>query len=121
MTVGRPKISDLDLALANAIRRRRVLLGYTQQQMADVIGVTYQQAHKYETSINRVSFGRLVHIAAALDMTVAELADAAVSGEPTRKPHDIAWANDAVFLAAMPPAARRALITAAKALMEQSE
>ena len=36
------------------------MLGLTQQQLAEMIGVTYQQAHKYERGINRVSAGRLV-------------------------------------------------------------
>ena len=33
------------------------MLGLTQQQLAELIGVTYQQAHKYERGINRVSAG----------------------------------------------------------------
>jgi len=39
------------------IRERRIMLGLTQQQLAEMIGVTYQQAHKYERGINRVSAG----------------------------------------------------------------
>src|SRR5437879_9688309 len=45
------------------IRERRIMLGLTQQQLAEMIGVTYQQAHKYERGINRVSAGRLFEIA----------------------------------------------------------
>jgi len=45
------------------IRERRIMLGLTQQQLAELIGVTYQQAHKYERGINRVSAGRLFEIA----------------------------------------------------------
>ena len=45
------------------IRERRIMLGLTQQQLAEMIGVTYQQAHKYERGINRVSAGRLYEIA----------------------------------------------------------
>ena len=48
------------------MRQRRVMLGLTQQQMAELIGVTYQQAHKYEKGINRVAAGRLYRIAQAL-------------------------------------------------------
>jgi len=44
--------------------------GLTQQQLADLIGVTYQQAHKYERGINRVSAGRLFQIARALGVPV---------------------------------------------------
>ena len=42
----------------------------SQQQMADMIGVTYQQAHKYERGINRISAGRLFEIAQALRVPV---------------------------------------------------
>jgi transcriptional regulator with XRE-family HTH domain len=46
------------------------MLGLTQQQLAEVIGVTYQQAHKYERGINRVSAGRLFEIARALSAPI---------------------------------------------------
>ena len=46
------------------------MLGLTQQQLADLIGVTYQQAHKYERGINRVSAGRLFEVAQVLSVPV---------------------------------------------------
>jgi DNA-binding XRE family transcriptional regulator len=46
-----------DNHIAGRIRERRIMLGLTQQQLAEMIGVTYQQAHKYERGINRVSAG----------------------------------------------------------------
>jgi transcriptional regulator with XRE-family HTH domain len=52
------------------MRERRIMLGLTQHQMAELIGVTYQQAHKYEKGINRVAAGRLYHIAQALGVEV---------------------------------------------------
>lgn len=53
------------------MRERRVMLGLTQQQMAELIGVTYQQAHKYEKGINRIAAGRLYHVARALGVEVS--------------------------------------------------
>jgi transcriptional regulator with XRE-family HTH domain len=47
------------------------MLGLTQHQLADLIGVTYQQAHKYERGINRVAAGRLYSIAQALGVEVS--------------------------------------------------
>ncbi len=47
------------------------MLGLTQQQFADLIGVTYQQAHKYERAINRISAGRLFEIAQVLGVPVS--------------------------------------------------
>ena len=46
------------------------MLGLSQQQMANLIGVTYQQAHKYERGINRISAGRLFEIARVLRVSV---------------------------------------------------
>jgi transcriptional regulator with XRE-family HTH domain len=42
----------------------------TQQQMADLIGVTYQQTHKYEKGVNRIPSGRLYRMAQALSVEV---------------------------------------------------
>ena len=47
---------------------QRILLGLSQQQLASIIGVTYQQAHKYERGLNRISAGRLFTVAQALDI-----------------------------------------------------
>jgi len=51
------------------------MLGLTQQQLADLIGVTYQQAHKYERGINRVSAGRLFEVAQVLSVPVSYFFD----------------------------------------------
>ena len=40
------------------VRERRIALGLTQQQLAERVGTTYQQAHKYETGLNRIAAGR---------------------------------------------------------------
>jgi transcriptional regulator with XRE-family HTH domain len=42
----------------------------SQQQMAKMIGVTYQQAHKYERGINRIFAGRLFEISQVLGVSV---------------------------------------------------
>ena len=68
---GRARPQDVDRYVGARIRERRILLGLTQQQMAELIGVTYQQAHKYETGINRISAGRLYQIARALGVEIS--------------------------------------------------
>jgi transcriptional regulator with XRE-family HTH domain len=67
---GRSRALDVDRHVSLRIRQRRIMLGLTQQQMAELIGVTYQQAHKYETGINRISAGRLYQIARALGVDI---------------------------------------------------
>ncbi len=53
------------------IRERRVMMGLSQQQLAKMIGVTYQQAHKYERGLNRISAGRLFEIGQVLGVPVS--------------------------------------------------
>ncbi len=67
---GRSRAQDVDRYVGARMRERRIMLGLTQQQMAELIGVTYQQAHKYEKGINRVAAGRLYNIAQALGVEV---------------------------------------------------
>src|SRR5262249_42592622 len=61
---------EIEQHVGSRIRQRRIMMGLTQQQLADLIGVTYQQAHKYERGINRVSAGRLFEIARVLGVMV---------------------------------------------------
>jgi transcriptional regulator with XRE-family HTH domain len=67
---GRSRAQDVDRHVGARMRERRVMLGLTQQQMAELIGVTYQQAHKYEKGVNRISAGRLFQTAQALGVDV---------------------------------------------------
>jgi transcriptional regulator with XRE-family HTH domain len=60
-----------DRHVGNRIRERRVMLGLSQQQLAVMVGVTYQQAHKYERGLNRISAGRLYEIAQVLAVPVS--------------------------------------------------
>jgi transcriptional regulator with XRE-family HTH domain len=67
----RTRAQDVDRHVGARMRDRRLMLGLTQQQMAELIGVTYQQAHKYEKGINRVTAGRLYKTAQALGADVS--------------------------------------------------
>lgn len=67
----RSETVSIERHVGQRIRARRTMLGLTQQQLADLIGVTYQQAHKYERGINRVSAGRLFELAKALGVEVS--------------------------------------------------
>jgi transcriptional regulator with XRE-family HTH domain len=82
----RPRAQDVDRHIGARLRQRRVMNGFTQQQMADPIGVTYQQAHKYESGLNRIAAGRLYVIAQVLGVEVGyffEGLDGAPGSEPT--------------------------------------
>jgi transcriptional regulator with XRE-family HTH domain len=65
------KLSDanqVDRQVGERMRRRRILLGLTQDQVADALGISYQQIQKYETGANRISAGRLAQIAEVLEV-----------------------------------------------------
>ena len=63
--------NDIDLHVGKRLRRRRRLLGLTQQQLAESVGIRFQQIQKYECGANRVSASRLFELAEALDASSA--------------------------------------------------
>jgi len=67
--------NDIDLHLGKRLRRRRRLLGLTQQQLADAVGVRFQQIQKYECGANRISAARLWRLAEALEVAVGYFYD----------------------------------------------
>ncbi|MBL4898093.1 MAG: helix-turn-helix transcriptional regulator [Colwellia sp.] len=60
----------VDIHVGKRIRHQRWLTGSTQQQLAENVGIKFQQIQKYETGANRVSASRLYDIAAALAVPV---------------------------------------------------
>ena len=63
--------TDIDLHLGRRLRRRRRLLGLTQQQLALQVGIRFQQIQKYECGANRISAARLWQLAEALETPIA--------------------------------------------------
>ncbi len=61
----------VDIHVGKRVRQRRWMIGMTQQQLADLVGIKFQQIQKYETGANRVSASRLYDIAEAMDAPVA--------------------------------------------------
>jgi transcriptional regulator with XRE-family HTH domain len=86
---GRSRALDVDRFVSLRIRQRRIMLGLTQQQMAELIGVTYQQAHKYETGINRISAGRLYQIARALGVEISHFFEDVEPGAATARNQEL--------------------------------
>lgn len=60
----------VDVHVGKRIRHRRWMNGTTQQQLAEKVGIKFQQIQKYETGMNRVSASRLWDIANALGVTI---------------------------------------------------
>lgn len=66
-----PAADHIDVHIGRRLRRRRRLLGLTQQQLAGSCGVRFQQIQKYECGANRISAARLWQLAEALETPIA--------------------------------------------------
>lgn len=63
----------VDKQIGRLIRRRRLEIEMSQEQLAKLLGVTFQQVQKYEKGLNRTAASRLWDIAKALECDVREL------------------------------------------------
>ncbi|MGL5012329.1 MAG: helix-turn-helix domain-containing protein [Paracoccaceae bacterium] len=113
----------VDAHVGKRIRHRRWMVGMTQQQLADKVGIKFQQIQKYETGMNRVSASRLWDVAEALDVTIAFFFDglADVDGAP-KTSRDLLADKEALELVrsyyAIPEAQRRRLFDLARVLSD---
>ena len=62
---------EIDIHLGRRLRRRRRLLGLTQQQLAGACGVRFQQIQKYECAANRMSAARLWQLSEVLEVPIS--------------------------------------------------
>ena len=62
--------NEIDDYVGKRLRRRRRLLGLTQQALGEMVGIRFQQIQKYECGANRVSAARLFELAEALGVPV---------------------------------------------------
>lgn len=66
------RLDPIDLFVGKQIRQRRKRMGISQVQLAEKIGITFQQVQKYEKGINRIGAGRLFRIACILDVKITD-------------------------------------------------
>lgn len=76
----------VDEHVGERIRERRTMLGFTQEQLAALLDISYQQVQKYETGANRVSAGRLYDIASHLGVDVGFFFDGLADHESRHGP-----------------------------------
>ena len=72
----------VDVHVGQRIRQRRWLTGMTQQRLAELVGIKFQQIQKYETGANRVSASRLWDIAFALNVDVSHFFEGLEAEKP---------------------------------------
>jgi transcriptional regulator with XRE-family HTH domain len=73
--MGGSRPNQTDVAVGQRVRAFRKGAGLSQADLADQIGVTFQQVQKYESGANRIGVGRLTQIALALDVPVTAFFD----------------------------------------------
>lgn len=116
----------VDVHVGKRIRHRRWLVGMTQQQLAERVGIKFQQIQKYETGANRVSASRLWDIADALEVPVSfffeGLETETATGATTSVPADVMGDKEALDLIrsyyAIPENQRRRLFELARVLSD---
>ena len=118
---------SVDVHVGKRIRHRRWMNGTTQQQLAEAVGIKFQQIQKYETGMNRVSASRLWDIATVLGVPVSFFFEGLDTGEQTATktgdlPGDILTDKEALELLrsyyAIPEHQRRRLFDLARVLSE---
>lgn len=77
------RVDDIDRHVSQRLRARRMLLGLSQQSLADEVSVSVQQIQKYERATNRISSGKLYHFANFLNVPIEYFfSDVGVKTEP---------------------------------------
>ncbi|KAE9627642.1 helix-turn-helix transcriptional regulator [Parasedimentitalea maritima] len=117
----------VDVHVGKRIRHRRWLTGMTQQQLAEQVGIKFQQIQKYETGANRVSASRLWDIADSLTVPVSFFFEGLdgedkASDDKTSVPADLMGDKEALDLVrsyyAIPENQRRRLFELARVLSD---
>ncbi|MTH79281.1 helix-turn-helix domain-containing protein [Paracoccus aestuariivivens] len=114
---------NVDVHVGKRIRHRRWMIGMTQQQLAEKVGIKFQQIQKYETGMNRVSASRLWDIAQAVDVPVSFFFEGLEEGQTHQAVEgDILADKEALQLVrayyAMPEAQRRQIFELARVLSD---
>src|SRR5258707_8795672 len=82
----RARRADLrDAEVGRRVRSRRLECRLSQTELADRIGVTFQQVQKYEKGVNRIGAGRLPRISEALEVPISFFFGGAGSAAPTQE------------------------------------
>lgn len=75
----------VDVHVGQKLRNRRWMMGLTQEQLAQLVGVRFQQIQKYEGGVNRVSASRLWDLSQALGVSVSFFFEG-LEGSATKTP-----------------------------------
>ncbi len=65
-----PRTAYVNAHVGGRLRERRILLGFSQTRLGESLDLSFQQIQKYEGGTDRISVGRLVHLAEVLDVPI---------------------------------------------------
>jgi transcriptional regulator with XRE-family HTH domain len=99
---------------------QRILVGLTQHQLAMLIGVSYQQQHKYERGTDRITAGRLYAIGRALEVDVADFF-VGLKGRASHDQDDLTLGLSRAFLAICDKRHQQAVCLLARVLADEAE
>ncbi|MFG1304205.1 helix-turn-helix transcriptional regulator [Xanthobacter autotrophicus] len=107
-----------DIAIGARIRRRRMLIGMSQEKLGERLGITFQQIQKYEKGTNRISGSRILQVANVLDVPPQWLLVGDEGAEGGELPGGDHYCREAWrMVAALPsPQAKAAALHALKAI-----
>jgi transcriptional regulator with XRE-family HTH domain len=90
--------SPIDAHVGSRMRMRRMMLGMSQEKLADGFGLTFQQVQKYEKGMNRMGSSRLQQAADILGVAVPFFFEGAMGGTftPDRNTPSPAYIDDFV-------------------------
>ena len=86
--MGSQQASSIDAYVGGRIRERRVSLGLSARELAEIIGSSTPAVLKYETGGNRISVRRLYEIAQALNSPVEYFFEGLDTGPPPAPTHE---------------------------------
>lgn len=81
---GKGGPDPIDVHVGSRLRARRILLGLSQEKLAEGLGITFQQVQKYERGSNRISASRLYNTAKLLAVPVAYFFEGAETDDSVR-------------------------------------
>jgi transcriptional regulator with XRE-family HTH domain len=84
--------NPVDQHVGSRVRMRRVLLGMSQEKLAESLGLTFQQVQKYEKGTNRIGASRLQEISNTLQVAPSFFFEGLNGHAPA---HDSGFAEEA--------------------------
>ncbi len=120
--------TEIDQLVGRRVREQRLRVGLSQAKLAQLLGITVAQLHKYETGVNRIGASRLHQIARLLQVPVGFFFEAQEGADASRADVDGTQVTDQqtselvkAFSRITNSAMRRALLDLARAAAHSEE